>query len=606
MPYDLIYGSTTDNETDYAAWLMMLFNQARTRRLTFEVQWEESAAVCWPEYRNSFAFGHVRPPGVKYTEFQVDTSGSVAAHRFMSICDALITPFSMLWSVYKDINPDLMKDRSVQLYYKQYTQAIWNQRYRWEANFVGSNQLNWHALGVFGNMGMMVEELDTRPGNMKPGLRYVATSPGEMYPLRNYQGRVTGYIRHFRWNARQAVGKWGMDKVALQVRNAYDRSDQTLFDFLEFVLPNTEYDPKQIFHWKGKPWASVYLSVIGQKIMERKGYRSFPWAGSGYDFAPEEDYGRGPAQMVLPSLKTLNAEKAMMLRVDHKAAEPAYLISDDGLVTLKTAPNAFNYGGLGEAGEERAKPLQTGNLQVTPEMMAEELKSVNDAFLVSLFPSLMPDKQTQKTVLQTIEDANERGIFLAPTLGRQFTEYLGPMLDREADILQFLSANKADKDRILPKMPPIMREAGGESQTVFCSPLARALTGQKIAGFMKISQFAQGVSEATQDPSIMDAFDFDEALPEMADEFFVPANWMADEKKKAGKRQARTQQQQQDNAVKALPGQAAIEKAHAISAKAATGGNIGGTLSGVPEGGMPMMPGQNQPGGRTFGQPGRQ
>ena len=56
--------------------------------------------------------------------------------------------------------------------------------------------------------------------------------------------------------------------------------------------------------------------------------------------------------------------------------------------------------------------------------------------------------------------------------------------------------------------------------------------------------------------------------------------------------------------VKSLPGEAAIAKAQAISAKAATGGNTGGTLSGTPEGGMPMMPGQNAPGGRAFGQPG--
>lgn len=606
MSYDVNYTGSTDNTAEYAAWLMMLFGQARTRRLTFEVQWEESAAVCWPEYRNSFSFGHVRPPGVKYTEFQVDTSGSVAAHRFMSICDALITPFSMLWSVYKDANPELMKDREVQLYYKKYTQAIWSQRYRWEANFVGSNQLNWHSLGVFGNMGMMVEELDTRPGNMKPGLRYIATSPGEMYPLRNYQGRVTGFIRHFRWNASQAILKWGMENVAVAVKAAYDRNDQTLFDFLQFVLPNTEYDPHKIFSWQGKPWASVYLSVFGMKIMERGGYRSFPWAGGAYDFAPEEDYGRGPGQMVLPSLKTLNAEKAMMLRVDHKAAEPAYLISDDGLVTLKTAPSAFNYGGLGDAGEPRAKPLETGNLQITPEMMAQELKSVDDAFLVSLFPSLMPDKQDQKTVLATIEAANERGIFLAPTLGRQFTDYLGPMLDREADILQFLSANQPDNLRIMPKMPPVMREAGAESQTVFCSPLAKALTGQKVSGFMKVVQFAQGVAEATGDQEVMDVFDFDVANPAMADEFFVPVDWMADPKKIAAKRQARQKQVEQENAVKALPGQAAIEKAHAISDKAAAGQNIGGTLSGVPEGGMPMMPGQNAPGGRAFGQPGQQ
>jgi hypothetical protein len=42
-----------------------------------------------------------------------------------------------------------------------------------------------------------------------------------------------------------------------------------------------------------------------------------------------------------------------------------------------------------------------------------------------------------------------------------------------------------------------------------------------------------------------------------------------------------------------MPGRAAIMKAQAINTKAQTGGNIGGTLSGTPQGGMPMMPGQD-------------
>lgn len=607
MSYDLLYTGSTDDEQAYVAWLMMLLGQARTRRLTFEVQWEEAAAMCWPEYRNSFAYGHVRPPGQKYTEFQLDSTGSIASHRFMSICDALMTPFSMCWSIISADNKDLMKDRDVRKYYQQVTEALWKQRYRWEANFFSQNQLNWQALGVFGNAGMMVEELDTKPGGSRPGLRYTATSPGEMYPLENWQGRTDGFIRHFRWNARQAMQRWG-DKCGQNIKTAYERNDMQKWDFLQFCLPNTEQDLDAIFSWRGKAYASVYVCVADYCILERGGYRSFPWPRAGYGRAPEEDYDRGPAQMVLPELKTLNAEKGMFLRQGHKAAEPSYLIADDGLVTLKTAPNSFNYGGLSEQGAELAKPLQTGQIQVTQEMMADSKATVNDAFLVNLFPlvSSLDDKGAQKSFLNMIEEANQRGIFLAPGLGKNYSGYLGPMIERELDILSFLSAGMPDDRRILPKLPPILKEAAGEYTTVFCSPLARALSGQKVAGYMKAVGFAQEVAQATGDVSVMDAFDFEVALPAIADEFFVPLDWMAPPDKVAAKKQARAQAQAQDAAVKALPGQAAMAKAAAIQTKAATGGNIGGTLSGVPEGGMPMMPGQSAPGGRAFGQPGQQ
>ena len=591
MASNLYYTGSPHDEQAYVAWLMLLFSQARTRRLNHEVQWEESASLCWPEYRNSFAFGHTRAPGVKYTEFQVDTTGSIASHRFRAICDALITPYNMLWSYVKADNDDLMKDRSVQLYYNQVTECLWKHRYRSDSMFFSQNQKNWQSLGVFGNMGMFIDKIETRRPNTDPGLAYVATGVGEMYPLYNYQGRNDGFIRHFRWNAREAYGKWGMDIHPL-LRSALDKNDMVKWDFLQFVLPNTEYDPMKIFSFKGMPWVSVYVFVAGYCVCEKGGYRSFPWAGSRYMVAPEEDYGRGPAQMVLPELKTLNSEKAMFLRQGHKAAEPAYLLADDGLIDLKTSPNSFNYGGLGASGEKLVQLLETGNIQITQEMMQESAKAVNDAFLVSLFPLLSDDRDPQRTARQVIEEATQRGIFLAPTLGGQYGEYIGPMNDRELDVLQQL--------RLLPKPPPALKEARGDYKMVYCSPLAKAMKGQEIAGYMRTVEMAQNVVQVTADQSIMDIFDFEMALPEIAMEQFVPARWMAAPQKIAAKRKGRAQAAERDRQTKELPGKAAIMKAQAISDKAQAGQNTGGTLSGTPIGQMPMMPGQDQPGGRAF------
>ena len=600
MTTSAFYQGSTDDEMAYLAWLMAMFSSARTSRLNFEVVWEESAALCWPEYRNSFTYGHIRAPGVKYTEYQIDTKGSIASHRFMAIGDALVTPQTSLWSIVKLSNSDLMKDKTVRTYCREVTRILWQERYAYNANFVSQNQTNWQALGVFGNMGMLTMPLDTHNGLYPRGLRYMSTSPGEMYVLRSHQGRPDGYVRHFRWYARQAAQEWGREKCGPVIQAALDKNDvNTRFDFLEFVLPNTEYDPLQIFDpVKNKKFVSVYVSVQGYRILQKQGYRSFPWSCGCYLLAIEEDYGRGPAQMVLPELKTLNSEKAMFLRQGHKAAEPAYLIADDGLVTLQTAPRAFNYGGLSPQGAELAKPLQTGTIQITQEMLDASAAAVDDAFLVSLFPELFSDqKMGQLTVRQVVERANMRGMFLAP-LGRQYGEYCGPMIDRELELLSFL--------RKLPKRPPILNEADGEFKYVYCSPLARAAAGQSIEGYMKLVEFGENVAQTTGDSSIMDVFDHDEAFPEMADALFVPENWMASQDKIMQKRQNRARQAERENQVKELPGRAAIMKAQAINTKALTGGNTGGTLSGVPTGGMPMMPGQNSPGGRAFGQPGAQ
>lgn len=608
--FDLNYNGSTDNEQKLVAWLMMLFYQSRTRRTNFEVQWEEEASLFWPDYRNSFAFGHVRPPGQKYTEFMLDSTGPIAAHRFMAMADAMITPHTMQWSRIKADNKYLMKDRSVQIYYEDLSDALWYQRYRADGNFFCQNQLNWQANGVFGNAGMLVHELDTSPGVYRPGIRYIATSPGEIYILRNYQGRENGHIRHFRWNAHQAVERWGIDKVEPVIRASYEKNDQQLWDFLEFVLPNPEYDPFQIFNYKGKPWSSIYVSVTGYCILERGGYRSYPRAPMGYMRAPEEEYDRGPGGICLPSAKTLNAMKALFLRQGHKAAEPAYLIADDGLVDLKTYPNAYNYGALSAEGAELVKRLETGEIQITLEMMQEEAKAVQDAFLTSFWPILMPaeNRPASQNARQVIEESNDRAMFLAPTLGRSYSDYLPTMIDRELDILAYMSIGKNDRERaarhLLPKPPPILAEAEGEYGITYCAPLAKAMQGQGIASYFRMIEEVGNMIQMGADASLMDIFDLDAGLPEIADETFVPARWMASMEKLAAKRQQRQQAIQQDQMVKSLPGRAAMAKAQAVQTKAATGQNIGGVLSGVPAGGMPMMPGQNAPGGRQFGQPG--
>jgi len=121
---------------------------------------------------------------------------------------------------------------------------------------------------------------------------------------------------------------------------------------------------------------------------------------------------------------------------------------------------------------------------------------------------------------------------------------------------------------------------------------------------MRTAQFAAEMQQVTQDPSWTDRFDSDTSLPEIAEDQFVPPSWMASDAKVAAKRRARAEQAERDQTSKELPGRAAMAKAQAVSQKARAGQNIGGVLSGLPEGSMPQMPGQSGPGGRAFGQPG--
>lgn len=584
--------SSPEGLTDYAddreelAFLFRLFEQTRIRRLNFERQWEEAAALAWPEYMSSFYYGRDIYPGLKRSQFQVDSSVSVAAHRFGAICDWLLTPSNMMWSRVEASNPDLMRDPEAKKWFSQVTQILWRERYASTANFVSQNQQNMQGLGVFGNMAIFVDELADYLDPRDRGLRYLALPVGEIYVEQDHQRRVNGFIRHFRLSAQQFKTRWPDVKVPV-LDTALDISSQQLFDFLHFVRPRTDHNPFADLTPQAKRYSSIYVSVQGFCVLERGGYRTLPLPYGRYMQAPDEDYGRGPAQMVLASMKTLNAQKRVFLKQGHRAGDPAYLVSDTGLIDLKTQAGAWNAGGMSSDGKPLVGILPTGQIQITQEMMQAETAIINDAFLVSLFQLVLGEKSNEMGPRQVVEYVNERGIILAPTVGRQCSEYLGPLIDRELDVLSWL--------RKLPPMPQILREARADYTIVYTSPIARAMQSQESAGYVRTMEFAGQAIQAGADASIMDIFDLDTAIPAMGDQGSAPMSWYASPRLLAQKRKAREQAQQADQQTKQMPAQAAIIKAHAIAAKAQAGQNTGGALSGVPPQQMPGIPnGQGQ------------
>ena len=586
---DAAYRDANNSEAgEKLAFYLTRFAQMRIRRVNFETQWEESAALAWPEYRSSFFFGRDQAPGTKRAQFRIDSYLSVASARHAAIAEWLLTPSNMLWSKVAASDEDLMKDRSVAEYCDKLTKIMWRERYKDTTNFIGSNTQNMQGFGVFGNMAMFTDELDTTLDPTERGLRYMAMPVGEWYVETNHQGRVIGGTRHFRLTAQQFATRWPKN-IPPVIMASLMISDQRLFDVLHFIRPRYAYNPNNILHVSGKKYESVYISVQAYCILEEDGYRTLPVAYGRYMVAPDEDYGRGPTQWVLDTVKSRNAGKRVFLKQAHRAGDPAYLVYDTGLVDLKTHAGAWNAGGMSKDGKPLVSVLPTGQIQITQEMLDADKGIIDSAFLVDLFQMILGDKKNEMSPQQMVEYVNERGIILAPTLGRQCSDYLGPLHDRELDLLSWL--------RLLPPMPPALREAKGQVTMAYTNPVARAMQSQESVGFMRTFGFAAQAVQQGADPGLLDIFDLDTALPAMGEQANSPVAWFTSPKALAAKRKARQQAAERQNQVKELPGKAAIIKAQAIQAKAGAGQNIGGTLSGTPQGGMPMMPGQSQPGG---------
>lgn len=533
-----------------------IFEQSNYFRTTFATQWEETAEILWPNQRNTFYKWNVNFPGVKKTDRQIDMSGMIALQRFAAILDSLLTPVNMQWHGLAADNEYVNKNRAVQLWFEQTTKILFAQRYKPTANFASNNHMSFKNLGAFGNAPLFIDQLVDLRGNRIKGIRYCALPVGQIFIRCNHQGQVDAFIRAWRLTADQAIKLWP-DKCCPKLWEAMLKGSQQLFDFFHCVMPNDEYEPLRL-DAKGKLFQSVYIDASNRAVMQEGGYNSFPLAYGRYENAPEEPYARGVAQNILPTLKTLNAQKRVFLKSGHRMADPVLLTKDDGLVDFSLKPGVLNKGGLDENGNELVKPLMNaGNIQITKEMMDEERGIVNDSFLVSLFQILT--ETPQMTATEVVERINEKGILIAPDVGRQQSEYLEPMIDRELDLLQDM--------KMLPPMPPLLREAKGEYRVVYTSPLSKMMRAQEAAGFMRTVETALNIAGQTQDPSILDRFDFDTAMPQIAYIQGTPISWMRSDEDVARIRKQRAQAAERQQQMQEAPGQAAMLKAQAVAQK---------------------------------------
>jgi head-to-tail connecting protein len=555
-----------DREQKIVHQVIKLFSELTTYRNIHAGQWEEAAALIDPDSRNTFYYGSYNFPGMKKTQFQVDSTGALALQQFCAIADSMITPKNRLWHGLES-DEYVMKDRAVRQYFDDVRKIVFNYRYRTAGNFHGQNYRIWKSLGAFGNAIMFVDQLDTRWNNGQPGLRYRAVPLGECFFAENHQGTVTTIVRWFRMTAQQALEKFGEEWLPPNLMPALQQNLQTPFQFLHCVMPREDYDPERLDE-RGMPFTSYYVSIEGQCMTAPEGgYHEFPYAVSRYDQMPGEVYGRGPAQLVLPTLKTLNAEKAMFLKTGHRAGDPVLLTPDDGLISWDLRPGAINPGGVNSEGKPMVHVLPTGELQITEKMMLEERGIIENMFLTPLFKTLM--QNPNMTATQVVELINERAMLVAPTLGRQHSEYAGGLVPREISILQRMRIRQGSKLMpVLPPMPPALKEAMGHFEVTDTSPLALQAKSSQGAGTLRTLDVAHQIAINTGDPSIYDHFAFDRIFPDIGEMNEMPTRHSATPQELAAKQKNRAAQAERAQQLQALPAQAAMVKAQAAAAKA--------------------------------------
>jgi len=259
---------------------------------------------------------------------------------------------------------------------------------------------------------------------------------------------------------------------------------------------------------------------------------------------------------VLPAIKTLNEQKKTILKQGHRATDPVLLGYDDGIASrFSMRPGAYNAGGVSKEGRALVHALPVGNLAVGRDMMEDERNDIKDVFLVTLFQILV--ESPNMTATEVMQRVKEKGILLAPSFGRQEAEYLGPMIEREFDVLL--------NQRLLPEPPRIMQEAQGEYSIEYDSPFSRAQKSEEAEGLMRVYEWAINIATNTGNQNVLDHFAEDVIVPDIAHIQGLPERWLKGQEEIAAIRQDRADAAKAEQAARLAPGAAAMVKAGAVA-----------------------------------------
>lgn len=523
------------------------FKSIEGNRENWESHWEEIAERILPR---QMGFVGERTKGEKKTQKVFDSNPMIALDRFAAVIDSMLTPRQSMWHNLRATDDTLNKDADVRDWFYKANHILYNTRYSPKANFSGQNSERWISMGAFGTGSLFIDYI---PGTK---LRYRCVNLRDTFLLENHQGVIDTVFRKFKYTARQAVQRWGKEMMpekilkALENPNTQDKD----FEFIHVVMPREDYDPGRA-DARGKPWASLYIALAEKQVVAPEGgYTSFPYSISRYVTAPDEVYGRGPAMMALPDIKMLNEMSKTDIRAVHKLVDPPLLLHDDGVmgngaININMTPGGLNYGGVNRDGRQMVQPLQTGaRVDINEQKMDQRRQSIDNAFLVTLFQILVDTPRM--TATEALIRAQEKGMLLTPTMGRQQSEALGPLIERELDLLM----THGD----LPPLPPALVEAEGEYDIVYDSPMSRMQRAEELVGVQRTMELLTPFAQFN--PDVMDVFDPDKLAQLTAEVSGVPTPVLRTPDQIGEVRTARQEQQQtQQMAEMAAPVAGAIK-----------------------------------------------
>ena len=438
-------------------------------------------------------------PGVKRTSSRLyDSTGPDAASTLASsIHGSLSSPTSRWWTMEfeseelkNDEDANLWLERAADRHFKELQGSNWDSEV----------QEAYYDIVTVGTCNVLVESQNdpARPGNWG-GFIFKTLPIGHYAITVDADGSANGLWRKILMPAQAVVDKFP-DTVSGATKKIAEKRPFENVEILHCIYrrEGIPLAPKRYQLAKKMPWASCWVEKAQKLLLEESGYKDFPAAIARWSTQSGERYGRGPGEIALPDIKTLNEAVKSRLQAWALSLRPPMMRRHRGVIgRVSLKPKAI----IDVRDTEALKPVDFGTRFDTANFQEKDM-------VLKIQSMFFNDKlQLPNKSIITATEANQRvrqmQRILGPALGRLDSELLRKVIS--LTWLMMLRAGQFDPipDQVLEEA----KKYKGKIRVTFVGPLARA---QRVQDLEALQEFVNAVVPLAQfDPEVLDNVDFD-------------------------------------------------------------------------------------------------
>jgi len=520
-----------------------------TERANAEVIWREIATFMLPN-ASSFIItgsrGQGGTGGITTTTRLFDGTAIRANRDLASAIDSTLTNPATQWAQL-EFESELLKMDTGPNGATQWLDDSTNKMFAAlaDSNFNTEKASGYEMLTAMGSMALFEEGVDPVETGKFEGFQFGNISINELAWSENRLGIVDTIYRRMQLTAKKAFERFG-DQVSDAIKSDIEKNPDNLHDFIHCIFPRhiDDVDTKGIIvSGINRPFASVYIERRTKDYVEISGYYEFPVHVVRFNKSPNEQYGRGAGHIALPDTRTLNVAIELLLEATEMAIFPPILTQDESLGGSEDySARSFVY----MEDVNATKSFQLGSNLPLAQLSIERLvQQIRESFFLDKIMLPPRDSIGEMSAFETSKRVEEMQKSFGPITGRLEKEFLQPLTLNSFKMM--LRGGGFDPIPDLVKQV-LAGQIPGETSALkinFINTLSRSQRFEQMGNVRQWIATAQEISVATGSPNPMDRINTDQVMKLTEEVLGVPPKLVRTEKELQEIRDARAQEQQQ-------------------------------------------------------------